>query len=130
MPRRILFADDHQAIRQRLHSAVEAAGFQVCGEAVNGLDAIEKTKALLPDLVILNLSMPVMGGLDAIPEIIKSAPGIKIVVFSVDEAEEFKREALRRGAHSYVAKSSPITVLMNEVVKLLGSEQETVGNDN
>lgn len=121
MPRRILVADDHEGIRQRVRSALEAAGFEVCGEALNGLDAIEKTKALLPDLIVLNLSMPVMGGLDAIPEILENAPGIKIVIFTVDEVDELRREALRRGAHGYVGKSSPVAVLINEVTKLLGS---------
>jgi DNA-binding NarL/FixJ family response regulator len=105
MPRRILLADDHEGIRRRVRSALEAAGCEVCGEAVNGLDTIEKAKALLPYLIILNISMPVMNGLDAIPEIVKSAPGIKIVMFSVDESEELRREALRRGAHGFVGKS-------------------------
>lgn len=120
MPRRILLADDHRGIRQRVRSALEAAGFEVCGDAVNGLDAVEKTKVLLPDLIILNVSMPIMNGLDAVPGILKNAPGVKIVMFSVDEADELRREALRRGAHGYVGKSSPVAVLINEVTKLLG----------
>jgi DNA-binding NarL/FixJ family response regulator len=98
---------------------LETAGFEVCGEAINGLDAIAKTRALLPDLIVLNMSMPIMNGLDAIPEIVKSAPDLKIVVFSVDEADELRREALRRGAHGYVSKSSPEN-LIDEVTKLLG----------
>jgi DNA-binding NarL/FixJ family response regulator len=121
MPRRILLADDHEGIRRRIRSVLEAADCEVCGEAVNGLDAIEKTKALLPDLIIVNVSMPVMNGLDAIPEIANSTPGIKIVIFTVDESEELRREALRRGAHAYAGKSSPAD-LINEVTKLLGSK--------
>jgi DNA-binding NarL/FixJ family response regulator len=122
MLRRILLADDHEGIRQGVRSALEAAGFEVCGEAVNGSDAIEKTKALLPDLIILNVSMPVMNGFDVIPEIVRSAPGVKIVIFSVDEGDELRREALRRGAHGYVGKSGPAADLINEVTKLLGSQ--------
>jgi DNA-binding NarL/FixJ family response regulator len=121
MSRRILLADDHDGIRRRVRAALEDAGFEVCGEAVNGLDAIAKTKALLPDLIVLNLSMPVMGGLDAIPEIIKSAPSVKIVIFTVDDVEELRRQARRRGAHAYVVKSSPIAFLINEVTELLGT---------
>lgn len=121
MPGRILLADDHDEIRGRVRSYLEGADFEVCDEAVNGLDAIEKTRALLPDLIILNVSMPVMNGLDAIPEILKVAPRVKIIMFSVDEADELRREALRRGAHGYVGKSSPAE-LIKEVNKLLGSE--------
>jgi DNA-binding NarL/FixJ family response regulator len=119
MPRRILLADDHGGIRQRVRSALEAAGFDVCGETANGLEAVTKTRELIPDLIILNLSMPVMHGLEAIPEIAKSAPGAKILVFSMDDADELRREVLRRGAHGYVCKSSPITDLLFEVDKLL-----------
>jgi DNA-binding NarL/FixJ family response regulator len=97
MPRRILLADDHDGWRLRLLTLLESAGFEVCGEAINGSDAIAKTKALLPDLIILDISMPVINGIDAIPGIVQSAPGIKIVVFSVHEDDELRREALRRG---------------------------------
>jgi two-component system, chemotaxis family, chemotaxis protein CheY len=121
MSRRILLADDHAGIRQRVRAALEAAGFDICAEAVNGLDAIQKTKDLQPDLIILNRSMPVMDGLDAIPEILTSVPRVKIVMFSVDDSEELRGEALRRGAHGYVIKSTPIEVLINKINKLLGN---------
>jgi DNA-binding NarL/FixJ family response regulator len=102
-----------------LRSALEAAGFGVCGEAANGLDAISQTKDLMPDLIILNLSLPVIHGLEAIREIAKSAPNVKILIFSVDDADEVRRETLRRGAHGYVSKSSPIADLVSEVKRLL-----------
>ena len=120
MPRRILLADAHGGIRQRVRSALEESGFEVCGEATDGTDAIEKTKVLLPDLIILNLSMPAIHELDAIPEIINSAPNVKIVIFSVDDFEELRRQARDRGAHAYISKLSPISVLIGEVIKLIG----------
>ena len=120
MPRRILLAEDHDGLRRRVRSELEAAGFEVCGEAINGLEAIEKAKALFPDLVITDIWMPVMNGLDAIPEIIKSAPGVKIIVFSVDDVDELRGETLRRGAHSYVGKARP-EELFKEVTRLLAS---------
>ena len=115
---RILLAEDHEGVRRRARSLLETAGFEVCGEAADGLDAVKKTKDLMPDLIVLNLSMPGMHGLEAIPEIVKAAPAVKILVFSVDEAEEVRREAFRRGAHGYVSKLSP-TNLVEEVKKLL-----------
>ena len=119
MPHRILLADDHEGVRRRVRSVLETAGFEVCGEADNGPDAVTKAKDLMPDLIVLNLSMPMMHGLEVIPEIVQSAPTVKILVFSIDEADELRREALRRGAHGYVSKSRPITDLVDEVEKLL-----------
>jgi DNA-binding NarL/FixJ family response regulator len=119
MPRRILLADDHEGIRRRVRSLLETAGFEVCGEAANGLDAVAKTRDLMPDLIILNLSMPVMDGLQAIPQIAKCAPGVKILIFTMDDATELRREIFRRGAHGYVSKSSAIPDLIEEVKKLL-----------
>jgi DNA-binding NarL/FixJ family response regulator len=107
MPHRILLADDHEGIRRRVRSELETAGFEVCGEAADGLGAVTKTKDLLPDLIILNLSMPVMHGLEVIPEIAKSAPGVKILVFTMDEADELRREALRRVSTMTVSDSVP-----------------------
>jgi DNA-binding NarL/FixJ family response regulator len=117
MPRRILLADDHDGIRRRVRSALEAAGFEICGEAVNGSEAIAKTKVLLPDLVIVNLSMPVMNGFEALTEI--SETGVKIVVYTVDDAPEIRRQVLSRGAHGYVSKSGPITDLIAEIQRVL-----------
>lgn len=119
MPHRILLADDHEGVRRRVRTVLETAGFEVCGEADNGLDAVTKAKNLMPDLIVLNLSMPMRHGLEVIPEIVQSAPTVKILVFSIDEADELRREALRRGAHGYVSKSRPITDLVNEVERLL-----------
>jgi DNA-binding NarL/FixJ family response regulator len=115
---RLLLADDHEGLRRRVRSQLEAAGFEICGEAANGWEAVQKTKALLPDLIITNLSMPIMNGLDAIREILQAAPGTKIIVFSVDEADELRKEALARGAHSYVGKSHPER-LVDEINRLL-----------
>jgi chemotaxis response regulator CheB len=64
VPHNMLIVDDHEPIRRRIRSLVESEGLHVCGEATNGREAIEKTKECMPDLAILNLSMPVMNGLE------------------------------------------------------------------
>lgn len=119
MPHRILLADNHEGIRRRVRSLLEAAGFEVCGEAADGLEAVRQATSLMPDLIILNLSMPVMTGMEALPQIAKSAPGAKILVFSVDDGDELRQEVFRRGAHGFVNKSSPPSDLLQEVEKLL-----------
>lgn len=105
MPHKILIADDHPLMRQRLRSLLEGAGFLVCGEAVNGQEAVEKSRELTPDLVILDLSMPMLNGFQAIPKITELKT-TKVVVLTVHENEELKRLALQSGAHGYVGKST------------------------
>jgi DNA-binding NarL/FixJ family response regulator len=119
MPHRVLLADDHEGIRRRVRSALENAGFDVCGEAANGKEAVSQTQGLTPDLIVLNLSMPVMNGLEALPHIAQSVPRAKVVVFTMDDGDELRREVLRRGAHAFVSKSSPLSELVGEIEKLL-----------
>lgn len=118
MPHNILVVDDHEPMRRRIRSLLESEGLDVCAEAANGREAIEKTKECMPDLAILDLSMPVMSGLQAIPDMLECAPGLKIVIFTVDDAQELRQEALRLGARGYVSKSEP-EALLAEVRKLL-----------
>jgi DNA-binding NarL/FixJ family response regulator len=118
MPHNILLVDDHEPMRQRIRSLLESVGLSVCAEAATGREAIEKTKECLPDLAIVDLSMPVMSGFQAIPEMLKCAPQLKIVIFTVDDAEELRQYAFRLGARGYISKSEPATLLA-EVRKLL-----------
>lgn len=119
MPHRILLADDHDGIRRRVRAALENAGFEVCGEAANGQEAVIRAKELLPSLIVMNLSMPVMNGLEALPHIAQSVPRAKVVVFTMDDGDELRREVLRRGAHAFLTKSSPLSELVDEIEKLL-----------
>jgi DNA-binding NarL/FixJ family response regulator len=114
----ILIVDDQDGIRRRLRSLLERAGFQVCGEAANGKQAVEKSTELRPGLVLLDLSMPVMTGLEALPHIAKLNP-TKILVLAVEDSDEVKQEALRLGADGYIGKSSPLEFLVAEVRRLL-----------
>jgi DNA-binding NarL/FixJ family response regulator len=107
MPHKILVVDDHEPMRRRIRSFLEWEGLDVCAEAANGREAIEKTKEHMPDLAILNLSMPVMSGLQAIPEMLKCAPQLKIVIFTLDDLEELRQHAFRLGAQGYVSKYDP-----------------------
>jgi two-component system invasion response regulator UvrY len=119
MPHKILVVDDHEPMRRRIRSLLEGEGLVVCAEAANGREAIEKAKECVPDLAILNLSMPVTSGLQAIPEMLKCAPQLKIVIFTLDDVEELRQHAFRLGAAGYVSKSEPPEALLAEVRKLL-----------
>jgi DNA-binding NarL/FixJ family response regulator len=121
MALKILIADDHQAIRRGLCSVLEDAGWQVIAEAANGKEAVEKTEQLKPDLVILDITMPMMGGFEAAREILKSSPGVKILIFSMHESQQIKNEVSRLGAHGYVTKSAPLAQLIASVKSALSS---------
>lgn len=98
---------------------MEGCGLQVCGEATNGLEAIQRVKENTPALVILNISMPVMSGLQALPEIVRCSPNTRVVMFTLDDAQELRQKAFDLGASAYITKSAPIDELLAEVRKLL-----------
>lgn len=116
---KILIADDHEAVRRGLRSAVVSAGWDLCGEAVHGKDAVEKVKELNPDLIILDLSMPVMNGLDAAREIRKQAPNVKIVGFTMHESQQVREQTSMIGFHALAAKSAPLGNLLATVKLVL-----------
>lgn len=116
---RILIADDHEAVRRGLRSALLGAGWLVCGEAVDGRDAIRKTADLNPDLVILDVSMPNLGGLDAAREILKSPNGTKILVFTMHESRQIREETAAIGVHGLAVKSAPLSTLLATIDSLL-----------
>ena len=106
---RILLADDFEVVRTGLKKLLTQSGeWEICGEADNGLSAVQKTVELNPDVIILDITMPVMNGLEAAREIRRLAPSTKIVVFSMHDSERMAQEAKQAGAHAYVAKSSGI----------------------
>lgn len=116
---RILIADDHEAVRRGLKSALMGAGWVVCGEAVDGRDAIEKTRELKPDLVILDVTMPKMGGLDAAREILKGPNDPKILVFTMHESRQIREETAAIGVHAMAVKSAPLSTLLATIDSLL-----------
>ncbi len=105
-PIRILIADDHPAIRKTVRSIFEqASGFEVCGEAPDGARAIEEAQRLKPDVVILNVNMPVMGGFQAARHIKATFPELAIVILSSDADQRLIDEAKKIGVRAYVAKT-------------------------
>ena len=112
---RILIVDDHEALRAGVRTVLEARGLEVCGEASNGLEALEKVAQLRPDLVILDITMPVLDGFTAAREIHKRLPGVGILLLSMHESASMVNVAKSSGASGYVAKSEGIARLLRAV---------------
>ena len=103
---RILIADDHEVVRRGLRSLLAARrDWEICGEAVDGRDAVQKARGLKPDLVMLDISMPHLNGLDAARIIRKENPQSEILILSQHESSEVVRAALDAGARGYIAKA-------------------------
>lgn len=105
-PVRILIADDHSIVRRGLRALLETQpGWQVCGEAANGRQAIEKSKQLKPDVAIVDISMPELNGLEATRRILKEAPRVQVLILTMHDAPEVIEKVLASGARGYVCKS-------------------------
>jgi DNA-binding NarL/FixJ family response regulator len=106
MKLRVLLADDHAILRRGLRALIqEHEGWEVCGEATDGREAVEKARALKPDVVIVDIGMPSLNGLDATRRMRRYDPEVKVIVLTVTDADYVIREALDAGARGFVLKS-------------------------
>jgi DNA-binding NarL/FixJ family response regulator len=104
---RILVVDDHEVVRRGICSVLATeSSLTLCGEAVDGKDAVEKAKVLRPDIIVMDVTMPQMNGLDATRAIKRLLPDTEIVIVSQHEAPEMVRQAFNAGARAYVVKST------------------------
>lgn len=110
---RVLIAEDHHLLRSGLRSMLSAVGeYDVVGEAKDGKEACQLAISLTPDLILTDLFMPGMNGIDAVASIKRRSPHIRIVILTVHQAEEYVREALRAGADGYVLKDASFDELL------------------
>jgi DNA-binding NarL/FixJ family response regulator len=114
MSLRILIADDNPLVRYGVRVYVEGHGngWSVCGEAGDGVEAIQQAVNLKPDLVLLDISMPNLDGIDAAPVIREKVPGLGIIILTLHESLDLARVASRAGAWGYVTKSLIATDLL------------------
>ncbi len=116
---RVLLAEDHTLVRQGFRRILEDdPKITVVGEASTGLEAIDQCKTLKPDVVVMDLSMPELGGLEATAEILKADPEIKIVILSMYSNQAYIRKAFELGAKGYILKNA-IEVDLNRAIKAL-----------
>jgi DNA-binding NarL/FixJ family response regulator len=117
---RIVIAEDHRILREGLRALISSnPDFDIVGEAEDGRDAIRCVEKLVPDLILLDLSMPRMNGMEAIKEIKKQCPETKILVLTVHRTEEYILTTLRAGANGYVLKDATHTELMMAMKSVL-----------
>jgi DNA-binding NarL/FixJ family response regulator len=117
---RIVIADDHEVVRKGLRAILEAhLGWEVCGEAADGRSAVEKAEELRPNVVIIDIGMPQLNGLEATRQILKGQPDTKVLVLSVYESEQLVEEVLDAGARGYVLKSDASRDLVRAIEELL-----------
>jgi DNA-binding NarL/FixJ family response regulator len=103
---RVLLVDDHEIFRRGLRALLDKEPqFEVCGEAVDGQKAIEEAVRLRPDIIVMDISMPKMNGLEATKVISKQLPGVQVIVMSQHDSAHMKTAAIVEGASAYVTKS-------------------------
>ncbi len=103
---RILIADDHDLMRRGVKALLQShAGWEICGEAHTGREAVAKAEELKPDVVILDISMPDLNGVDAAKRIRKASPDTEVLILSVHYSDQLIRDILEAGARGYIVKS-------------------------
>jgi DNA-binding NarL/FixJ family response regulator len=103
---RILIADDHDLMRRGLRALLEShPGWEICGEASNGREAVALTEELNPDIIILDITMPELNGVDAARRILKTCPNTEVLLLSVHYSDQLIREILEAGIRGYIVKS-------------------------
>jgi DNA-binding NarL/FixJ family response regulator len=121
---RILVADDHETVRKGVCAILTSKkGIEICGEAANGEEAVQKALELKPDLVILDLTMPVLDGFGAAKRIRKLFPTVPILILSMHDGRQITREAELVGAQGFVSKGEAGRVLLKAVDALANGQR-------
>jgi DNA-binding NarL/FixJ family response regulator len=115
MPTRVLLADDHSLIRQALRALLEKQGFQIVSEASDGQEALRSVEKTQPDVAILDISMPILNGVDAARELAKSSPKTRVILLTQHDEDQYVTEALRAGVRGYVLKSQAAEDLVHAI---------------
>jgi DNA-binding NarL/FixJ family response regulator len=121
---KILLADDHALLREGLRKSFESAGDNVVGEASSGEEAVALARALQPQVVLMDLSMPVMDGIEATRRIREEAPSVRIAVLTMHDDIDKTRDAIAAGASAYLSKGTSFTEVRETVLRV--AEGDTV----
>lgn len=123
MTTRVLLADDHAVLRSGLRLLLTSQNeYDVVGEASSGTETLSLAEKLQPDLILLDLSMPALGGLDALPTLRKLVPSARILILTMHDDPQYLRQALKYGASGYVLKKAADTELLSAIRAVLRGE--------
>ncbi len=123
----VLIADDHQLLRQALRRAMEDAGLVVLGEAGDGAEAVSLVDELRPELVIMDVTMPVLGGIEATRRLHAAHPELPIVVLTMHDEDSLREEALRAGASAFLTKDSSMQEVVATAIATAAGEALSAG---
>ncbi|MBI5966186.1 MAG: response regulator transcription factor [Chloroflexi bacterium] len=122
-PARVLLADDHAVLRSGLRLLLTSQNeFEVIGEASSGIETLALAEQLQPDLILLDLSMPALGGLDALPTLRRLVPSARILILTMHDDPQYLRQALKHGASGYVLKKAADAELLSAMRSVLRGE--------
>ena len=127
MTRRIVIADDHLIVREGLRVLLEQAGFELVGEALDGVTALRLCGELQPDVAVLDLGMPLLNGADCAREICRLSPKTATVVLTMYDDDRYLTETIRAGAMGYVLKSAPADELLEAIDVVLEGDVYVLG---
>jgi two-component system response regulator NreC len=123
MTTRILLADDHVIFRQGLRAQLESVkGIEVVGEAGDGRQAVKLAEKIKPDVVVLDISMPLLNGIEATRQIIKAVPETRVIILSMHKDRQYIAEALKVGALGYIAKEESFNQLVAAIKSVLNGK--------
>lgn len=115
-PLRILIADDHELVRKGLRAVLDPqSGWTICGEAVNGRQAVDLARQLKPDVMVMDITMPELNGLEATRQVLKDRPKTEVLILTVHESEQLVKEVIDAGARGYILKGDTTRLLVTAI---------------
>lgn len=125
-PPRLLIVDDHRLLREGLRKSLMSNGFAVIGEASDGQEAISRATALQPDLVLMDVSMPILDGLSATRRLVQQDPDARVVMLTMHDDQEVKTRAQSAGAKGFVVKDCSTKDIVRTLLKVLEKTEDFV----
>jgi DNA-binding NarL/FixJ family response regulator len=119
---RIVIVEDHTIVREGLRPLLEGRGVDVVGEAGDGLEAVKLVKELVPQVVIMDVALPRLGGIEAARRIVKASPDMKVVMLTIHDEPQYVFKSLEAGAKGYLVKEAPLEELMTAIKAVMRGE--------